>query len=92
MSVLASSQCEATHLPSLPYVQATITEIQRLARVAPISLLHRTTNNTNVGEYVFPKGSIFVANLSFITNDSDIFSQSEVFNPDRWIGPDGRYE
>ena len=92
MSVLSSVQCEAAHLPSLPYVQATITEVQRLARVAPMSLLHRTMNETIVGEYVFPKGSIFVANLSFITNDSDIFSQPEVFNPDRWIGPDGRYE
>ena len=73
-------------------MQATITEVQRLASVAPMSLFHRSTKDTIVGEYVFPKGSIFVANLSFITNDPDIFSQPEVFNPDRWIGPDGRYE
>ena len=76
-------------LPSLPYVQATITEVQRVARVAPMSLIHSTTDVTKVGDYVFPKGSRFAANLSFITND-DNFRKPGVFNPDRWIGLDGK--
>ena len=68
-----------------------ITEIQRVARVAPTSLLHRTTAPTTVGSYNFPQGSLFVANLSFITHDHKVISDPHVFDPDRWIGPDGRY-
>ena len=76
-------------LPSLPYVQATITEVQRIARVAPISILHCTTEVTKVDDYVFPKGSLFAANLSFITNNHN-FNRPDTFNPERWIGSDGK--
>jgi len=90
-SVLCGSRCEAALLPLLPYVQATITEVQRVARVAPMSLLHSTLAPTKVGQYSFPKGSIFSANLSFITNDPAYFDNPELFRPERWIGQDGKY-
>ena len=79
-----------SQLPSLPYVQATIMEVQRVARVAPMSLLHCTSEVTKVDGYLFPKGSLFAANLSFITNDDHTFTKPGVFNPDRWNGSDGK--
>ena len=88
--VLKDSQCEASHLPQLSFVHATITEVQRVARVAPMSLLHCTTAPTKVGEFLFPAGSLFSANLSYITHDPEIFSSPEVFNPERWISKDGK--
>jgi len=90
-SILGGSRCETSLLPLLSYVQATITEVQRVARVAPMSLLHSTLAPTKVGQYSFPKGSIFSANLSFITNDPAYFDNPEEFRPDRWIGLDGKY-
>jgi len=90
LSVLGGSRCKVSQLPSLPYVQATIMEVQRVARVAPMSLLHCTSEVTKVDDYVFPKGSLFAANLSFITNN-DAFIKPHVFNPDRWIGSDSKF-
>jgi len=76
----------------LPYVQATIAEAQRLSRVAPFSLIHKTTVNTKVEGFSFPTGSIFFANLSFIMNDPKEFEWPELFNPERHIRPDGKFE
>ena len=78
-------------LPRLPRTLATITEVQRVARVAPGSLLHQTTAPTTVGQYTFPAQSLFVANLSFITHDPRHIHQPFTFNPDRWIDESGRY-
>lgn len=78
-------------LSGLPYTTAAITEIQRVARVAPTSLLHATTAATNVGSFKFPERSLFVANLSFITHDHKVIPDPHVFDPNRWIGSDGRF-
>ena len=78
---------QAVHLP---YTMATISEIQRASRIAPTSLIHATTKATNIGEYNFPKGSLFVANLSFISHDPLFIKDPKVFDPQRWIGQDGK--
>ena len=70
-------------------MQATIAEAQRVSRVAPVSLAHKTTARTTVGEYSFPPGAVFFANLSFIMNDKEHFTMPEVFKPERHIGQEG---
>ena len=85
-------RCEMSDLQSLPYSLATITEVQRLARVAPMSLIHCLKKTTKVGEFIYPEGSSFVTNLSWITHDPQNFDKPFDFNPDRWLGPDGKYE
>ena len=90
-SVIGKSvRVKMSDLTSLPYTMAVITEIQRMARVAPSSLLHRTTKPTKVGEYFFPAKSLFVANLSYITHNPAVVSDPYSFKPDRWIDPNGR--
>ena len=79
-----------SHLLSLPYTLATITEVQRLARVAPMSLIHSLTKSTKVEEYTYPEGSLFTVNLSWITHNPHNFENPSEFNPLRWIGPDGK--
>ena len=85
-----NSRFNMSQATSLPYTMATITEIQRVARVAPMSLLHATRTTTNIGEFTFPPGSLFVANLSHISHDPEMMKDPHVFNPERWIGTDGR--
>jgi len=85
------SRFELSRLSELPYTTATVTEIQRVARVAPMSLFHATTAPTTVGPYKFPKGSGFVVNLSFISHNPEVIQDPLVFNPDRWIGADGKF-
>ena len=75
---------------SLPYTMATIAEIQRVSRVAPMSMSHTTTKVTQVEGFTFPKKSTFLYNISHIMNDPAHFDQPHVFNPSRFIGSDGR--
>jgi len=90
-SVLGNSSCQVSHMPRLPYVMATISEVQRIAPPGSFSLIHKTVAATQVGDFSFPPGSAFLANLHFIMNDPSFFKQPQCFNPDRMIGPDGRY-
>ena len=81
-----------SQLKNLPYTLSVITEVQRVARVAPISLMHELNKTTKLGDYIFPKGSVWCANLSYITHDPENFKNPFEFNPDRWIGPDGKFQ
>merc|ERR1712226_3383 len=78
-------------MPRLPFLQAMIAEVQRVAFIAPASLFHKTTATTTVEGFTFPKGSVFVANLSFFMNDPKHFESPREFNPDRFLSEDGRF-
>merc|ERR1711892_36338 len=89
--VLATSRCTMADMANLPFVQATISEVQRLAQVLPLSIAHRTLSPTQVDGFTFPSGSAFFANLSFIMKDPNNFPQPEVFDPSRFINENAKY-
>jgi len=88
--VVGSAKVTVANRPSMPFLQATIAEIQRLSSVSTF-VPHVTTAPTKVGEFNFPKNSFFNVNLRFIMNDPAHFDKPEQFNPDRFISEDGRY-
>ena len=65
-------------------VQAIISEVQ----VLPLTIIHRTLAATQVDGFVFPTGSVFLANLSFIMKDHKNFTNPELFDPERFINTD----
>ena len=80
---------------SLPYVMATLMEIQRLAKVAPGSLTHILEEDTQFGNYHFKKGTSFVANLTKFLMDPSVFESPNKFNPSRFLDENNkikRYE
>ena len=50
--------------PHLPFVMACVMETQRVSMMAPASLPHSLSKDTEVKGYNFPKGTLFIANLS----------------------------
>jgi len=90
-TVLGSSLCTVADMMNLPYVQATISEVQRVAQVAPLAIAHTTLAATEVEGFKFPAGSKFLVNLSFIMKDPRNFPEPELFNPERFLGADGKY-
>ena len=67
----------------LTYVTATLMEIQRFAMVAPGSLAHYLLQDTQVGPYMFKKGTLFTANLQKFLDDPREFPQPRKFIPER---------
>ena len=76
----------------LPYVMATLLEIQRLAKVAPGSLPHILMKDTVVNDYHFPKNTMFIANITKFHMDPKVFPSPEIFQPERFIDENGKYK
>ena len=73
------------------FCQATVSEVHRLAVIAPLAVAHQTNSSVEVEGFTFPPNSIFMSNLHFIMRDPRHFNNPEDFNPGRFIGEDGRW-
>jgi len=89
--VVGCRRVSMSDLVALPYLQATIAEVQRITCVAPLSLPHVTTSATSIGRFSFPAKSTFFANLSHFANNPDTFNWPHLFNPERFLSPEGRF-
>ena len=70
---------------NLIYTKATIMEIQRLARVAQSSLVHRLTEDTKVKDFEFKSGQLFFVNLEKFLTDPTEFPDPFEFKPERFL-------
>ncbi|XP_052091702.1 cytochrome P450 2C18-like isoform X2 [Mytilus californianus] len=73
---------------SLPYVQATLLEIQRLANTAPGTLPRMAVQDTTINGYRVPKGAIVMINLESVHHDDTVWVNAKEFNPDRFLNDD----
>ena len=76
---------------NLPYCQAVVLEVQRIANVVPLNVLHSTTEDTLVGGYLLPKGTLIVPQISSILFDEKIFPDPMTFQPERFLDVDGSF-
>ncbi|KAJ0790912.1 putative cytochrome P450 [Helianthus annuus] len=57
----------------------------RLYPAAPISLLHRSTEDCVVGGYTVPKDTLLIANLWKLHRDPNVWSDPYKFRPERFL-------
>merc|ERR1719167_366706 len=74
----------------LPYTEATVTEISRLASVLPIAPPRQTTGDIKVGEYMLKKGSLVQMNLYAMHRHKDHWGDPDNFRPERFL-KDGKF-
>nr|QQL94702.1 cytochrome P450 2d15-like protein [Lateolabrax maculatus] len=75
----------------MPYVQAVIHEIQRMANTVPLSVFHSTTNDTELMGYTIPRGTIIIPNLSSVLYEKGQWKSPHDFNPENFLNEKGEF-
>lgn len=74
----------------LPYVEATLCEIQRMANVAPLGIVHRSLETVKFGDYIIPKNAIMLVSLYSLNMDTEYWKDPMVFRPERFLDDEGK--
>ena len=65
----------------LPYTEATLCEVQRLATLVPLAMPHRAMDDTKLCGYDIPKGAIILPNIWAVHRDPKIWPLPYAFDP-----------
>ncbi|KAI6184603.1 hypothetical protein M3Y97_00614200 [Aphelenchoides bicaudatus] len=78
--------------PSLPYTQAVVLEIQRMANIVAINLPRKASRDVEINGKVIPQGTIIIPQISVIMADHKVFKDPKEFNPSRFIDKNGNFK
>ncbi|XP_065147826.1 cytochrome P450 2F2-like isoform X1 [Paramisgurnus dabryanus] len=76
---------------NMPYTQAVIHEVQRVANTVPLSVFHCTTKDTELMGYNIPKGTIVIPNLTSVLNEEGQWKFPHEFNPANFLNDEDRF-
>ncbi|KAI0673275.1 cytochrome P450 [Trametes maxima] len=74
--------------PSLPYVDAVLSEVLRWVSIAPV-IAREVTEDDHYKDFLIPKGATIMANNWAISRDEAIFPNPETFDPSRFLDASG---
>ncbi|XP_014184970.1 cytochrome P450 2J4 isoform X2 [Haplochromis burtoni] len=87
----SSRQPSVSDRENMPYTDAVIHEIQRMANIIPLNVLRMTSNETTVDKYTIPKGTMIVATLDSVLHDESMWETPHSFNPQHFLDKDGKF-
>ncbi|XP_017294468.1 cytochrome P450 2F2 [Kryptolebias marmoratus] len=76
---------------NMPYVQAVIHEMQRVANILPLSVFHCTTKDTELMGYSIPRGTIMIQNLTSVLKEEGQWKFPHEFNPENFLNEQGDF-
>lgn len=79
-----------TDKPSLPRLEAFISEALRWRPLAPEGVPHRTIQDVHWENYCIPAGTTVIGNHWAISRDPEVYPEPDAFKPQRWINDEGR--
>uniref|UniRef100_A0A914H2L1 Unspecific monooxygenase n=1 Tax=Globodera rostochiensis TaxID=31243 RepID=A0A914H2L1_GLORO len=74
----------------LPYTNAVICEIQRVANLVAFNLLRRLTRDVTIDGYLLKSGTAVCPQISAILMDDKIFDEPTEFRPERFLDEEGK--
>ncbi|XP_046454333.1 methyl farnesoate epoxidase-like isoform X1 [Daphnia pulex] len=78
------------HRSRLPYTEAVLMEVMRIATIAPAGVPHCAMKETQLQGFTIPKGSILAINLDSASNDATAWKDPENFRPERHLDENGK--
>lgn len=76
---------------NMPYIEACITETQRLGNIAPIALPHLASETCDFNGYTIPASTPIVFNLTGVLLDPVQFPEPNEFRPERHLDQNGQF-
>ncbi|XP_070842763.1 cytochrome P450 2F2-like [Chaetodon trifascialis] len=76
---------------NMPYMQAVIHEVQRIANTVPLSVYHCTTNDTELTGYFLPRGTLIIQNLNSVLTEEGQWKFPHEFNPENFLNEQGDF-
>ncbi|KAF5272510.1 hypothetical protein FQA39_LY18788 [Lamprigera yunnana] len=70
---------------NLPYTEAVLMEVMRIANVPPLGIAHRAICEATLFGYKVPKGSIVLTSLYSIHMDKNFWKDPDQFRPERFL-------
>ncbi|XP_041795851.1 cytochrome P450 2J6-like [Chelmon rostratus] len=75
----------------MPYVQAMIHEVQRIANTVPLSVFHSTTKDAELMGYSIPRGTLIIPNLTSLLSEEGQWKFPHEFNPENFLNDQGEF-
>ena len=75
----------------VPYIEAFMAEVLRMSSLAPLSVPHKATSDTELRGYHIPKGTVLMMNIYAMHHDPNYWEEPNKFMPERFIHPEGHY-
>ncbi|XP_021359334.1 steroid 17-alpha-hydroxylase/17,20 lyase-like [Mizuhopecten yessoensis] len=75
---------------SLPYTEAVLHEVMRVATVSPLGIPHAARVDSMICGYDIPKGTTVAINHWALHNDPRYWDQPQKFNPERFLTSEGK--
>uniref|UniRef100_A0A1I7RJ83 Cytochrome P450 n=1 Tax=Bursaphelenchus xylophilus TaxID=6326 RepID=A0A1I7RJ83_BURXY len=78
--------------PSLPYLNAIVSESQRIGNVIPALVPRRHHKDIKINGFTIKAGTAIVPQVSAVLYDENVFPNPHNFNPDRFLDENGHYK
>ncbi|XP_053344701.1 cytochrome P450 2J2-like [Clarias gariepinus] len=86
-----SRQASMADKTNMPYTEAVVHEIQRMANIIPLGFPKMASKDTMLGGFSIPKGTTVITNLSSVLNDKNEWATPDTFNPEHFLDNQGQF-
>ncbi|KAM6219188.1 cytochrome P450 2J2-like [Rhynchocyon petersi] len=80
-----SKQPSTANRDRMPYTNAVIHEVQRMANILPMNVPREVTVDTTVAGYSLSKGTAIITNLTALHRDPKEWATPDTFNPEHFL-------
>ncbi|XP_062411727.1 cytochrome P450 2J2-like [Sardina pilchardus] len=87
----SSGQPSVADRDNMPYTNAVIHETQRCGNILPLNVARQTTKETQVDDFIIPKGTMVLGSLHSVLFDETEWETPHTFNPGHFLDAEGKF-